>query len=130
MINRLANINRKAVFKKYNLSGDNIPPENITHEYTVDHDQLPNELWMMGDIGSHLWTPEIIQELIDDSKGLTGEEEIEFTQDGSHLFMIIDKDEVYLYSAKSTKKEQDYIWAFDDFIDFMEQFKTFIEENS
>ncbi|WDT67886.1 hypothetical protein [Cloacibacterium sp. TD35] len=75
------------------------------------------------------WTPSEVQMIIDKSKALTGDEEYDYQVEGSDFLISIDKSEAHFFDMHSDKKEADIIWSFSEFIDFMEKFKKFIEEN-
>lgn len=68
--------------------------------------------------------------IIDKSNGLQGNQEYTYQVPGSDLMIIIDKTEAYFLSTKSEKEEADVIWPFEKFINFMEQFKVFVQKNS
>ncbi|ARN77806.1 hypothetical protein BST97_07220 [Nonlabens spongiae] len=97
--------------------------------FGVKYDSLEASFMALFEINSHLWTAEKIQLLIDKSLSLKNDEEYEYKGDGSNLFMIIDKNEVFFYSSYSDKEEEDFIWPFDKFIQFLEDFKQFVTEN-
>ncbi len=116
-------------FRKYNLDVDDVPEPKRVYEFSVDYDQLKDAEKSLFHIGSHMWTEKRIQDLIDKSLSLKNDEEYEYKGDGSNLFMIIDKNEVFFYSSYSEKEEEDFIWPFEKFIQFLEDFKKFVSEN-
>lgn len=98
--------------------------------FGVDLDSLTPETWALNGIAWDDWTPQEIQMIIDKSKALQGNQEYEYQVVGSDLLIIIDKNEAHFFDAYSEQEEADIIWSFDKFIDFMEQFKKFVEDNS
>ena len=99
--------------------------------YGVEYDSLNEKEKALFEINSYIWTPKEIQSLIDQSKALKDEEELEYQVEGGHLLMIIDTKEVYFYDLYNDRqKEQDFIWTFEEFIKFLEDFKKFVAENS
>ena len=76
------------------------------------------------------WTPKEIQMIIDKSKEATEENRYEYQVEGSDLIIVIYPDEVYFFDHHTEKVEEDFKWSFSEFIDFMEKFKKFVEENS
>jgi len=99
--------------------------------FGIDVATLSQEDWALEGIGWDEWTVEEIQMIIDESKALQGNQEYSYQIAGSDLMIIVDKPlGAYFFSARSEKEEADIIWSFDKFIDFMEQFKAFVRENS
>ncbi|MCB0516258.1 MAG: hypothetical protein R2798_11895 [Chitinophagales bacterium] len=114
-------------FQKISYSAEGLEP---IYQYGVDLDSLLDKELSLQHLESYLWTPEKIQDLIDESLALQEDEEIEYQVDGGHLFMIIDKNEVFFYNSLENKKEEDFIWPLAQFIEFLQDFKKFVEENS
>ncbi|WP_298137361.1 hypothetical protein [Flavobacterium sp.] len=119
-------------FKKYNISSPSTPKEKIQYEFSVDYDLLNNEEKVLFHIGSHLWTSQKIQELINDSNDLQGENEFQYQVDGGHLGIIVTKTDgvAFFDLTNREKEEEDFIWPFEKFINFLKDFKRFVEENS
>lgn len=97
--------------------------------YGVKYESISDKEKALFQINSYAWTAQEVQNLIDKSKSLQGEEELEYQVEGGHLYMIIDKTEVYFYNLLTEQKEEDFKWTFDEFITFMEDFKKFVAEN-
>lgn len=114
-------------FKKYNLSSPELPENEKTYEYSVDYDTLSENDEALIHLGSHLWTPENIQEIIDKSNSLEGEEDYTYQVEGSDFFIAVKRSEVLMWARDNT--EPDITWPFDKFIEFMEAFKKFVSEN-
>jgi len=98
--------------------------------FGIDVASLSQEDWALNGIGWDEWTPSEIQMIIDKSKELQGEKMYGYQVAGSDLMIYIYTDEVHFFDAYSEKEKADIIWSFDKFIDFMEQFKVFVKENS
>ncbi len=98
--------------------------------YGLDLHALARDEWALNGMCWDGWTPEEIQKIIDKSIDLVGNEEYRYQVVGSDLFIIVDKVEVHFFDAYSEQEEADLIWSFEKFIDFMEQFKIFVAENS
>lgn len=122
----------KYTFNKYNISSLNTPENQRTYDYGVDYNSLNKEEEALIQINSHLWTPQKIQELIEESKAIQGDEQIDYQVEGGHLGIIITKtDGVGFFDLLNREKEyEDFTWSFDKFIEFLEDFKKFVEENS
>ncbi len=98
--------------------------------YGLDLHVLAREEWALNGMNWDGWTPEEIQMIINKSHGLIGDQIFEYQVEGSDLIIYVYIDEVHFFDAYSEQEEADLIWSFDQFIDFMEQFKTFVAENS
>lgn len=117
----------KYKFKKtvYDIGGG-----KTSFDFGVDRDSLDDTIKALININWWGWTPKEIQMIIDKSKALTDNQEFDYQVEGSGFLMSIDKDEVYFYDMHNDQKEEDFKWSFSEFIDFMEKFKKFVEENS
>ncbi|MCP1995290.1 hypothetical protein [Flavobacterium sp. HSC-61S13] len=98
--------------------------------YGLDLHVLAREEWALNGMNWDGWTPEEIQKIIDKSKGLEENVMYKYQVAYSDLVIYIYSDEVYFHDAYSEQEEADLIWSFEQFIDFMEQFKVFVAENS
>ena len=90
----------------------------------------PGGIEVLREIGWWGWTPQEAQMIIDKSKALEEDDEFIYQVEGSDLLIRIFTDEVYFFDYRTEQETEDLLWTFDQFIDFMEQFKKFIEENS
>lgn len=118
-------------FKKYDINSSNISDKNKEFEYSIDYDSLNKNEKPLYHFGSRLWTPQKIQELIDESIALEGTEELEYQVEGGHLGIIVTKTDgiAFFDLTNREKEEEDFIWAFDKFIEFLQDFKKFVQEN-
>lgn len=91
---------------------------------------LDNSIEALREISGTGWNPNEVQMIIDKSKALGSGKRFVYQVEGSDLIISIYSDEVYFHDAHSNQKEADFIWTFDEFIAFMEDFKKFIEENN
>ncbi len=117
-------------FKKIDFSYGAIPSDKVIYDFGVDYDSLEENEKSLFQIAWNGWTLEEIQMIIDKSRALQGNQEYEHQVAGSDLLIIIDKNEIHFFDAHSEQEEADLIWSFEKFIDFMEQFKKFVEENN
>lgn len=97
--------------------------------YGVKHESINDNEKALFEINSYIWTPEEAQSLIEQSNNLQDEEKLEYQVEGGHLYIIINKTEVYFFNLLTEKKEPDFKWTFAEFISFMEDFKKFLEDN-
>lgn len=111
-------------FRKISYSANHIDP---LWQYGVEVND--KSLLALQQIEWWGWTPQEIQMIIDKSKALTDNQEFDYQVEGSGFLISIDKDEVYFYDMHNDQKEEDFKWSFSEFIDFMEKFKKFVEEN-
>lgn len=117
-------------FKKYDISSTDTTIENKVYEYGVDYDFLSKEEESLIRINSHLWSPQKIQELINEGLALRGEDFIEYQVEGGHLGIVIYTNEVYFFNLSNENEYEDFKWLFEKFINFLKQFKQFMIENS
>ena len=117
-------------FKKIDFSYGTMPKEKTTFDYGVDYDSLKENEKSLFEIAWSGWTPQEVQMIINESKKLKGGERYEYQVVGSDLIIVVFKEEVYFFDHHTDKETEDFKWPFDEFIDFMEQFKKFIKENS
>lgn len=118
------------VFKMIDFSYGTVPKDKITYEYGVDYDSLSDSEKSLFQIAWWGWTPTEIQIIIDKSSALQGTQIFKYQVEGSDLIIIIDKDDVSFYDWHSKQEEPDIVWPIPTFIDFMKQFKKFVEKNS
>ncbi|WP_452598015.1 hypothetical protein [Pontimicrobium sp. MEBiC01747] len=106
-------------FKKKNFGSSTF------NDYGVDLDSIIKESeYALDGLDWWGWTSEIITE----SNNLEGEEDYTYQVEGSDFFIAVKKTEVLMWARESTKP--DVTWSFNEFIEFMEAFKVFVEENS
>lgn len=117
----------KYKFKKiiYNIGGG-----KTSFDFGVDRDSLDKSISALVNINWWGWTPGEIQMIIDKSKALTEDERYKYQVEGSDFLIWIYANEVYFFDMHNDQEEEDFKWSFTEFIDFMEQFKTFVTDNS
>lgn len=120
----------KYKFKKIDFSYGTMPKDKITYDYGVDYDSLPDNEKSLFQIAWRGWTPKEIQMIIDESKKAKEENRYEYQVEGSDLLIIVYPNEVYFFDYHTKNEEEDFKWSFSEFIDFMENFKKFVAENS
>jgi hypothetical protein len=97
--------------------------------FGVEFDSIPYNEKGLFEINSFFWTPTLVQELIDSIKVLNDEENLQHDVEGGHLTIITDDKEAHFFSHFSGGGTADFIWPTAQLLDFLEQFKRFIEEN-
>ncbi|MDR6969179.1 putative ATPase [Flavobacterium arsenatis] len=117
-------------FAKIDFSYGTMPKDKITYDYGVDYDSLKENEKSLFQIAWHGWTSSEIQRIIDKSKEATEENRYEYQVEGSDLIIVVYPDEVYFFDWHTKQESEDFKWSYSEFIDFMEKFKTFIEENN
>lgn len=115
-------------FQKISYSGSGLKP---IYQFGLDLNSLKNDEISLQHIESHLWTPQKIQELIDKSNALQGDNEFQYQVEGGHLGIIVTKTDgvAFFDLTNRDKEEEDFIWPFEKFIVFLKDFKKFVEEN-
>ncbi len=108
------------------------PPINSSMKPLIEFgvEALDSNIEALEQIEWHGWTPAEIQMIIDKSKALHGDKNFQYQVPGSDFIMSIYTGEVYFFDTHHDGEEADFIWTFNEFIDFMEQFKKFVKENS
>lgn len=66
--------------------------------------------------------------IIDNTNSLSGDDIYEYQVQGSDLLIYIDVDYAYFFDWRT--ETEDFSWTKQEFIHFMQQFKSFIEKNS
>ncbi|MCP1997087.1 hypothetical protein [Flavobacterium sp. HSC-61S13] len=114
----------------YKFSLDPYGQKDMTFKfYGIEIDSLTDETWALNGINWWGWTVEEIQKIIDKSMSLVDNQNYEYQVEGSDLILYIKRERVCFYDMRSEQEEADLIWSFEQFIDFMEQFKAFVAEN-
>lgn len=108
------------------------PPKNSSVKPLIEFgiEAIDKTIEALEQIEWHGWTPSEIQMIIDESKKATENNRYEYQVAGSDLIIVVYPDEVYFFDYHTEKEEEDFKWPFNEFIDFMEKFKKFVEENS
>ncbi len=116
-------------FQKISYSGKGLDP---LYQFGVDLDFINKDELSLQHIESHLWTPQKIQKLIDDSNAIQGDNELQYQVEGGHLGIIVTKTDgvAFFDLTNKEKEEEDFIWTFEKFINFLKDFKKFVSENS
>ena len=109
-------------FKKYDWDGLEI--------YGIISSDKP----VLQNIGSWGWTPQKIQTIIDGiEQSKTSDQRYEWANEDVHLVSIKDEN-VFFFDLMARRagiqsENQDFQMSHDDFIAFLQDFKTFVEEN-
>jgi len=98
-------------------------------EIGVDRESLNSDIFALSYINWHGWTVEEAQMIIDESKKLNDKEIYDYLVPGTELTISVDKDFVYFFDWRTPQEEEDFSWTFNQFIEFMEDFKDFISKN-
>lgn len=117
-------------FKKYNISSNNEPESERDYDYGLDYNFLnANEKGLFG-FNSHIWTSEEIQDMLDEINSITTGNDFEYSVEGGHLLIVADKEETHLFNLlNKTQKKADIIWTTEKFIQFLMEFKVFLQKN-
>lgn len=113
-------------FQKKHFGSDKDP--NPIYDYGVDLNSIVDDKeFGLSGLDWWGWTPEEVQMIIDKSNALIDDNEYDYQVEGSDFYMIIKNSEVLMWARGS--EVPDVTWSFIKFIEFMETFKKFIEEN-
>jgi hypothetical protein len=102
---------------------------NIEGMIGVKIELLDQNIISLAQICSNNWTVEEAQLIIDESKKLNDKEIYDYVVPGTELTISVDKDFVYFFDWRTPQEEEDFSWTFNQFIEFMEDFKDFISKN-
>jgi hypothetical protein len=117
-------------FKKYNISSLNEPEKERDYDYGVDYDFLDEREKTLFEINSHEWTSKKVDDLINECNSLQHDDYIQYQVEGGHLGIMIDKESVAFFNLRERKQEEeDFEWKYSEFIDFLQEFKKFLQEN-
>lgn len=117
-------------FEKIDFSYGTMPKDKITYDYGVNYDSLKENEKTLFQIAWYGWTPKEIEKIIMKSKSLGDDNRYEYQVVGSDLLIVVFADEVYFFNKRAEQETEDFKWSFIEFIDFMEKFKKFVEDNS
>lgn len=120
----------KYKFKKIDFSSGTMPKNKITYDFGVDYESLDEKHKVLFEIAWHGWTNKEVQLIIDNSKALTEDEKYTYQVEGSDLMMYVYKNNVYFFDKRNDGEEADLILTFNEFIEFMKNFKKFLLENN
>ena len=120
----------KYKFVKYDISSKDMSFEDKSFDYGVDYNSLNEKEKALFEINSHEWTSQKVQELINKSEALQNDDYIQYEVEGGHLGIMIDKESVAFFNLRERKQEEeDFEWTYSEFIDFLQEFKKFLQEN-
>ena len=119
----------KYKFKKIDFSYGTMPKDKITYDFGVDYESLDEKHKVLFEIAWHGWTNKEVQLIIDSSKALTGDEKYCYQVEGSDLMIYVYKNNVYFFDKGNDGEEANLIWTFNEFIEFMKNFKKFLSDN-
>jgi len=117
-------------FEKIDLNYGVDPSSKFKYEFGVNYDSLKEPELSLYNIVWNGWTPKNIQELIDKTLSLEGEEYFDFIVEGTELRICIDTEYVLFFDWRTENIEDDFRWTTDKFIVFMTAFKEFVSKNS
>ncbi len=100
--------------------------------YGVKFESLEDSEKALFQINSFFWNDtKNIDDLIDSINSATDEDILDYQVEGGHLGIMADNTEVAFFNLLDREKEEeDFSWTKDKFITFLQDFKTFVEENS
>jgi len=112
---------------KYKFSTKVFGQEGI---YGIEYDSLPNNEKALFEINSHTWTSEEVQDLLNRISSLIGDSFIQYQVEGGHLGIMIDKEGAAFFNLMNRIKEkEDFEWPTEKFIEFLKEFKAFLQKN-
>ncbi|WGH74766.1 hypothetical protein P8625_11825 [Tenacibaculum tangerinum] len=114
---------------KYTYTTNPYKQKGVNNFYGVEYDSIPEGEKSLIEIGWGGWTVKEVQNLIDKTKSLEGEDYFDYIVEGSELRICIDNEYVLFFDWRTETIDEDFRWTTIKFLDFMESFKLFLEEN-
>lgn len=112
---------------KYKFSTKIFGQEGI---YGIEYDSLPNNEKALFEINSYIWTYEEVQNMLDEINLITVGNDFEYSVEGGNLLIVADKEETHLFNLlNKSQKKADIIWTTEKFIQFLMEFKVFLQKN-
>lgn len=112
-------------FRKISYSPYHIEPLWQFGVETSDH-----SISALEQIESWCWTSEEVQNIINNINSLTPDDDFKYSVEGGHLLIVVDREETHLFNLlNESQTRADIIWTTPRFIQFMNEFKDFLEEN-
>jgi len=112
---------------KYKFSTKVFGQEGI---YGIEYDSLEKNEKALFEINSYIWTSEEVQDMLDEIKSITIGNDFEYSVEGGHLLIVADKEETHLFNLlNKSQKKADIIWTTEKFIQFLKEFKDFLQKN-
>lgn len=112
-------------FRKTSYSASHIEPLWQFGVETSDH-----TISALEQIESWCWTSEEVQNIIDEINAITADDDFKYSVEGGHLLIMADIEETHLFNLlNESQTGADIVWTTPRFIQFLNEFKAFLEEN-
>lgn len=112
-------------FRKVSYSAPNIEP---LWQYGVEVSE--KTISALEHIESWAWTSEEVQNMLDEINSITTGNDFEYSVEGGHLLIVADKKETHLFNLlNKSQKKADIIWTTEKFIQFLKEFRDFLQKN-
>jgi len=110
-------------FRKISYSAPNIEP---LWQYGVEVSD--KSISALEQIESWAWTSEEVQNMLSEIDSIINED-FEYYVEGGNLLVVADKKETHLFSLlNKTQKKADIVWPTEKFIQFLKEFKAFLQK--
>ena len=100
---------------------------NPSYEYGVAYDSIPENEKSLFQIAWSKWTVLEVQNIIDKTKNLKGEDFFDYYVEYSELRISIDTEYALFFDWRTETPDDDFRWITTKFLEFMEAFKEFLE---
>ena len=101
-------------------------PEDPIYEYGVDYDSIPENEKSLFQIAWSDWTAKEVQNIIDRTKSLQGEDYFDYYVEYTELRISVDAEHTLFFDWRTETPQDDFRWTTVKFIEFMESFKEFL----
>ncbi|WP_158961588.1 hypothetical protein [Myroides fluvii] len=112
---------------KYNFSIHKSLTDSVWFYVNIED----SEYDVLGNLSNVYWTPQIIQQLIDGVLSTKdSDKEYKYQTEGDDLYIYSNDYGVQFFALKMKKKTANLVLSHDEFVGFLQDFKTFVERNS
>ncbi|WP_298510012.1 hypothetical protein [uncultured Kordia sp.] len=102
--------------------------ENPSYDFGVDLESIEkDEEFSLSSFDWSEWNASEVQNIIDRTKSLTGEDFFDYYVDGSELRISIDNEYALFFDWRTETADDDFRWTTTKFLEFMEAFKVFLQ---
>lgn len=112
---------------KYQFTSKVFGQEGI---YGLKYESINEKEKALFEINSNEWNSEKVDDLIEKCNSLQNDDYIQYEVEGGNLGIMIDKESVAFFNLKERKQEEeDFEWSYSKFIEFLKEFKEFLQKN-
>ncbi len=115
---------------KYIFTKNPYNQKDINNLYGVEYDSLEDNEKSLLEIAWDGWTVLEVENIIQKTKELKGEDFFDYIVEGSELRISIDNEYVLFFDWRTDNTDEDFRWSTEKFSTFLNSFKEFLKENN